>query len=188
MTHNFERLTPDQPTQAVQDEANRIIEKLDGRPNSQWNIDRPSYDNDRALEARKMLIEDSQKLSPKDMHDLLWTIMTKEDHKKGYDLAIYSHSTADVRDMQQKTDDERQRLGMLMANCTKEERMAAFKKFNEEHDQALENYKQERVVTLTHYSTPGEYGEKGRTPGADISVAAYRSVDGLPDFKIVNDK
>jgi hypothetical protein len=189
MSHEFREQLPaknDHPTQAVQDEAAKVIAKLDGVPGSQWNIDRPDYDTARALQVRQMLIKDSQTMSPKDMKDLLTTVMNGEDHKKGYDVAIYSHSTAEVREKQDKIDMERQNLGSLMANCTKAERMPAFKEFNQEHQLAMENYKKELVVELTHYSTPGEYGEKGRSPGATIDVAAYRSVNGLPDFKIVD--
>jgi hypothetical protein len=176
----------DHPSQAVQDEAAKIIAKLDGVPGSQWNIDRPDYDTARALQARQMLIHDSQTLSPKDMKDLLLTVMNGEDKKKGYDVEIYGHSTAEVREKQEKIDSDRNNLGMLMANCPTEDRKAAFKTFNQTHDLEMANFKQELIVELTHHSTPGEYGEKGRTPGATISVAPYRIINGLPDFKVVD--
>ncbi|MBU6451668.1 MAG: hypothetical protein KGS72_07830 [Cyanobacteria bacterium REEB67] len=182
-----ERPGPERPSQAVQDEAAKIIARMDGSGDFQKHIfGDPQYDTTRALQVRELLIKDSQSLSPKDMRDLMLTVMNNEDHKKGYDLEIYGHSTREIREKTEHIDQERQNLGMLMANCSKEERLAAFAEFNKKHDQELTDYKKELVLTMTHHSTPGEYGEKGRTPGDPIQVAAYRSVNGLPDFKIVD--
>ena len=189
MSHEFREHLPakdDQPTQAVRDEATKIINRLDGVNNSPWYVDGPQYDTARALQVREMFIKDSQTLSPKEMKDLLMLVMNGEDKKKGYDVEIYGHSTTEIREKQEHSDQERQNLGMLMGNCSKDERIAAFKQFNEAHDLEMANYKKELIVELTHHSGPGEYGEKGRTPGATISVAPYRIINGLPDFKIVD--
>ena len=183
-----DRAGQDKPSQAVQDEAAKLIARMDGSGDFQkYMFGNPQYDTDRALQVREMLIKDSQTLSPKDMRDLMLTVMNHEDRKKGYDLEIYGHSTREIREKTEHIDRERQNLGMLMANCTREERLAAFSEFNRKHNQELDDYKKELVLTMTHNSTPGEYGEKGRTPGDPIQVAAYRSVNGLPDFKIVDE-
>ena len=183
---------PDVPTPVsdkVNQEAAKIIDRMDGSGDfSKYLFGNPQYDTQRALQVRDMLVKDSQTYSPKDMKDLMITVMNGENHKKGYDLEIFGHSTREVREKTEHIDMERQNLGMVMANCSPEERKAAFTQFNKDHDKELADYKKELVLTLTHFTTPGEYGEKGRSWGDMIQVAPYRNAGGLPDFHIVNDK
>ena len=185
-SHTENSSSKTEPTQAVRDEADKIIARMDGSGDFQkYNFGSPDYDTARALQVRDMLIKDSQTLSPKDMRDLMLTVMDKEDHKKGYDLEIYGHSSREVREKQQHLDQERDNLIHVMANCTNEERHAPFAELNARQKLEMENYNKELVLVMTHHSTAGEYGEKGRTPGDTITVAAYSNKNGLPDFKVV---
>jgi hypothetical protein len=188
--HQHETIKPEAPaSQAVRDEAQKIVDRMDGSGDfSKYLFGNPQYDTQRALQVREMLIKDSQTLAPKDMKDLMITVMNSENHKKGYDLEIFGHSTREVREKTEHIDMERQNLGQVMANCTPAERKAAFAEFNKEHDKELADYKKELVLTLTHFTTAGEYGEKGRSYGDMIQVAPYRNAGGLPDFHIVDDK
>jgi len=90
--------------------------------------------------------------------------------------------------MEKKIDKAREILGKEMKDATASKRLDAFKDFNQTHALELANYTSEMVLVLTHHSGPGEYGEKGRTPGATIEVAAYHMVNGLPDFNLVESK
>ena len=179
-----------EPSQAVQDEAAKIIAKLDGNTNSRYNIDGPDYDKDRAYQARQMLLQDAQKFSAQDMKDLMLTVMKGEDRNKGYDMNYFGHSTNEMREFVQKQNEERQVYASMIQHCTREEIKTQMETYNKEKAQELENFKKEIVVTFTHDSKPAEpmKGYEGRKPGSWIRANTFRMVDGLPQFEITDNK
>jgi len=180
----------EEPSQAVLDEAAKIIAKLDGNENSRYHIDGSNYDSQRAQEARQMLLQDAQKFSPKDMKDLMLTIMKGEDRSKGYDMNYFGHSTNEMRDFVQKQSEERQVFASMIQNCTREEIKTQMEAYNKVKAQELENFKKEIVVTFTHDSKPADpmKGYEGRKPGSWIRANTFRMVDGLPQFEITDHK
>lgn len=188
MSHQFESFPPQSdPTDAVKQHAADIINRLDGSGDLQkWMLGNPEYDSARAKQVREMLIKDSQTLSAKDMKELINLVRLGENKQVGYDLEIYGHSQADIAEKTRQIAVERDNLFKTMKDCNPEERRQAFAAFFKQKADEMENYKKEMVLELTHYAHPAAPGQAARSPGAPIEVAAFRLVNGLPDFQIVD--
>lgn len=175
------------PTNKVKLHAAEIINRLDGSGDFQnWMLGNPEYDSARARQVREMLIKDSQTLSARDMKELINLVRSGENKQVGYDLEIYGHSQAEIAEKARQIAAERDTLNKAMKNCNPEERRLALAEFCKEKAEELENYKKEMVLELTHYAHPAAPGQAARSPGASIEVAAFRMVNGLPDFQIVD--
>jgi|GEM_PF-4887854 len=179
-----------EPSPAVQEEAAKIIAKLDGNDHSQYFIDDKNHDTQRAFQARQMLIDDAQKFSPQDMKDLMLTIMKGEDRTKGYDMNYFGHSTREIREFTEKQIEERQVFASMFQKCTPEERVQQMNAYNKEKAKELEAYTKEIVVTFTHNSRPADpsKGDEGRKPGDWIRANTFHMVNGLPKFEITDGK
>jgi hypothetical protein len=188
MTQQFESFPrQSDPADTVKQHAAEIINRLDGSGDFQkWMLGNPEYDSARAKQVREMLIKDSQTLSARDMKELINLVRSGENKQIGYDLEIYGHSQADIAEKTRQIAAERNTLFETMKNCNPEERRRALAEFVKEKAEELENYKKEMVLELTHYAHPAAPGQAARSPGAPIEVAAFRMVNGLPDFQIVD--
>ncbi|MBS1992000.1 MAG: hypothetical protein JSS86_00525 [Cyanobacteria bacterium SZAS LIN-2] len=191
--HQNTRSQQDEPSKAVQEEAAKIIAKLDGNENSHWHIDGKNYDSARAMQARAMLIEDAQKMTPKDMMDLMRTIMRNEDKTRGYDMNWFGHGQQDIREKMQKQDNERQLFFTALNHdmaITPQQRKEQVEAFNKAQALELERYKKEIVITFTHDSAAPSPGNNydGRKPGSWIAGPAFNVANGLPEFHIDDKK